>query len=87
MSQIALHTKIQSYIVKSALEPARITRKLVVFRSLINRIMQNPIRFHDVTLPTGVKTRDEKYANGRRILVFTEADDVFLRKYKRSKLY
>lgn len=87
MSTLALHVKIQNRIIKTATEPIRIERKLVMFRRFINNIMQNPIRFHDVTLPTGVKTRDEKYSNGRRILVFTEADDVFLKKYKRSKLY
>jgi len=86
MSNIALHSKIQSYIVKPATEPMQIERKLVVFRNLINRIMQNPIRFHDVTLPTGIKTRVEKYANRNRVLVFTDTSEVYLRAYKRNKL-
>ncbi len=86
MSNVLLHSNIQNYIVKTAKEPIRIERKLVVFRNLINRIMRNPIRFHDVTLPTGVKTRNEKYANGHLILVFTDADEVFLRPTKKSKL-
>ncbi len=76
---LKIHAHINKMIIEPALKPMQVERKAVKFRRVMNKIMHNPIRIQNVILPTKVATRIEKYANKQVILVFTNAQDVFLK--------
>lgn len=108
---LQIHAQIQDYAIDPLLrivkKPLQVERKLVKFRKIINKVMQNPIRFQNVeigpktaeqprklinneivtelsTIKGNITTRIETYANKTRVLVFTNADDVYLKPYKKT---
>lgn len=79
-----IQNSIQQNIVKPALKPIQFERKIVKFRKVINKIMNNPNRIENTRLTSNVATRIEKYENKQIILVFSNADTVYLKPYKKN---
>lgn len=49
---LQLHTQINKMVIEPMLKSIQIDRKIVRLRKVLNRVMQNPIRFQHVTLTT-----------------------------------
>jgi hypothetical protein len=49
---LKFHTQINKMVIEPMLKPMQIDRKIVRVRKVLNRVMQNPIRFQHITLTT-----------------------------------
>lgn len=81
---LQIQEQINKMLIEPMMKPMQVERKIVKFRRLIYTIMHNPNRIQNVQLPTQVAIRIEKYTNKQRILVFTNAEDVYLKPFSKT---